>query len=111
MEYPILGFVKHKIETSSVETIFTYSLFQWYKFDDDVVSQVRGFSSFLLPLYLSFFFFSSVYSVSFLINQIVIQKGNNYDKKLFRITILCQKINLDYFFHNPSSHYRQCLLT
>ena len=55
MEYPILGFVKHKIETSSVETIFTYSLFQWYKFDDDVVSQVRGFSSFLLPLYLSFF--------------------------------------------------------
>ena len=56
MGYPILGFVKHKIETSSVETIFTYSLFQWYKFDDDVVSQVRGFSSFLLPLYLSFFF-------------------------------------------------------
>ena len=60
MEYPILGFVKHKIETSSVETIFTYSLFQWYKFDDDVVSQVRGFSFFLLPLYLSFCFQFSV---------------------------------------------------
>ena len=71
MEYPILGFVKHKIETSSVETIFTYSLFQWYKFDDDVVSQVRGFSFFFF-LCIYYFVFSSGYSVSFLFNQIVI---------------------------------------
>ena len=38
--------VKYKIETSNFKIVSTYSLFQWYKFDDDVVSQVRGFPFF-----------------------------------------------------------------